>query len=62
MRADAGGYCVEIYPAEGIMPVTIRVLYFVMVVRECDLCFGGVHVTVLVLYCGMGVRRCASVV
>ena len=27
--------------------MTIRVLYFVMVIRECDSCCGGGHVTVL---------------
>ena len=27
--------------------VTVLVLYFGVVVRECDSCFGGVHVTVL---------------
>ena len=33
-----------------------RVLYFVVVVRECDSCFGGVHVTVLVWYFVITVR------
>jgi hypothetical protein len=33
--------------------VTVLVVYFVVVVRECDSCVGGVHVrvTVLVGYC-----------
>ena len=41
----AGGVC-----------VTVLVLYFVVVVRECDSCFGGVHVTVLVWYFVITVR------
>ena len=34
----------------------VLVLYFVVVVRECDSCFGGVHVTALVWYFVITVR------